>query len=294
MSKLLVNKGTFQLQEVELKPGVITLGRSADNDVQLSDPTVSSRHAKIVTVMKTSYIEDLGSTNGISVNGKRVEKHALRADDVISIGNYEILFRRDKSGLRDHDDTDDATQVIATASKTKASAHQVVRGVAGLSVVKAANQFTRAAEKPQPIRARNASSPTAVKQAPETVPKSEGAFDPRVQAEAMPIAPEKTVKKTAGLSQSPGLHSAASQPQVQAVKNPHRKVIVDSSYYESGQSGGYGENKNYQHSLALKNIVNQIILTDSSGARPRRNHKKLLFATVAVVVLAVFFIFSRL
>lgn len=94
MGKLLISKSGFELQEIELEHGSVCIGRAKDNNILLNDATVSSHHAKIVTVMSTSYIQDLGSTNGVFVNGKPVVVQALHADDVISIGNHEILFQQ--------------------------------------------------------------------------------------------------------------------------------------------------------------------------------------------------------
>ena len=92
MGKLLISKNGFKVQEVELKSGTLRIGRAADNDIQLNDPTVSAHHAKIVSVMHNSYIEDLDSKNGIFINGERIVVQALEEDDVISIGQHELFF----------------------------------------------------------------------------------------------------------------------------------------------------------------------------------------------------------
>ncbi|WP_455221595.1 FHA domain-containing protein [Kaarinaea lacus] len=93
MGKLLISKDGFKVQEIELKSGTITVGRAKDNDIQLNDPTVSSHHAKIVTVMHNSYIEDLDSKNGVFINGVRTVVQALESDDVLSIGQHELFFQ---------------------------------------------------------------------------------------------------------------------------------------------------------------------------------------------------------
>ncbi|WP_455202532.1 FHA domain-containing protein [Kaarinaea lacus] len=97
MGKLLISKSGFELQEIELEHGSVCIGRAKDNQILLNDATVSSHHAKIVTVMSTSYIQDLGSTNGVFVNGKPVVVQALHAGDVISVGNHEILFQQSEA-----------------------------------------------------------------------------------------------------------------------------------------------------------------------------------------------------
>lgn len=96
-NKIIVNQGTFKLEELELQHGTLTIGRSKSNDIHLDDPAVSSHHAKVVTLFDVSFIQDLGSTNGTLVNGKTVAKHTLHSGDVISLGKHQLLFQRDKS-----------------------------------------------------------------------------------------------------------------------------------------------------------------------------------------------------
>lgn len=76
-----------------LRNGDFCIGRAHDNDLAVSDPTVSAHHARIYTYLTASYIEDLGSTNGTFINNKRVKKHVLKAGDVIRLGAYELLLR---------------------------------------------------------------------------------------------------------------------------------------------------------------------------------------------------------
>jgi len=125
MGKLLVSKSGFELQEIELEHGSVCIGRAKDNDIQLNDATVSSHHAKIVTVMSTSYIQDLGSTNGIFVNGDPVVVQALHADDVISIGNHEILFQQSNANQSSQDEDAYDTQLVnSMAGSGSSSTHQ--------------------------------------------------------------------------------------------------------------------------------------------------------------------------
>lgn len=77
---------------LELKFGELSIGRSEDNAVCIKEPTVSSHHAKIFTFFNASYVEDLGSTNGTMVNGKKIKKHTLHNGDVITVGKCELIF----------------------------------------------------------------------------------------------------------------------------------------------------------------------------------------------------------
>lgn len=76
-----------------LAAGTLTIGRKSDNDIHLDDSTVSGRHAKIVTYFSASHIEDLGSTNGTFVNGRRVRMHTLRPGDVVAIGRHTLTVQ---------------------------------------------------------------------------------------------------------------------------------------------------------------------------------------------------------
>ncbi len=107
MNKITINHGTFQVDERVLDHGTISLGRAADNDVQMEDETVSAHHAKIVTVFKASHVEDLGSTNGTFVNGKRVIRHTLHSGDIITAGGYQVVFYTDQGAPKKAPDTTD-------------------------------------------------------------------------------------------------------------------------------------------------------------------------------------------
>ena len=78
-------------QSISLAPGIVHIGRHPDNDINLSDRRISSHHAKIVTYFDASYIEDLSSTNGTFINGKRVTMHTLHPGDEITLGHQRII-----------------------------------------------------------------------------------------------------------------------------------------------------------------------------------------------------------
>ena len=80
---------------IELDTGAVTLGRAQDNQVQITDTTISSHHAQIVTYFNASYVEDMGSTNGTFVNGRRIKMHILKPGDIIQIGQHSIKVEED-------------------------------------------------------------------------------------------------------------------------------------------------------------------------------------------------------
>jgi hypothetical protein len=74
--------------------GSIVIGRSKDCDIRLADPNVSRRHAELRREGQAYWILDLGSTNGLTVNGRRQQRAQLKNDDHITIGSTELVFRR--------------------------------------------------------------------------------------------------------------------------------------------------------------------------------------------------------
>jgi Protein of unknown function (DUF3662)/FHA domain len=70
-----------------------TLGRSRSCDVVLDDANVSRRHAEVRPRGGGWFVADLGSTNGVAVNGTRIEQaHALRPGDRIELGTSVLTF----------------------------------------------------------------------------------------------------------------------------------------------------------------------------------------------------------
>ena len=70
----------------------VVLGRSREADVVLDDPNVSRRHAEMRRDGERWSIADLGSTNGVKVNGRRVERAELDPGDEIVLGTLELRF----------------------------------------------------------------------------------------------------------------------------------------------------------------------------------------------------------
>ena len=69
-----------------------SIGRTPDNDLQIEATFVSRHHAVILASPAQTIIEDLNSTNGVQVNGRRVTRHTLRDGDQIAIGRARYRF----------------------------------------------------------------------------------------------------------------------------------------------------------------------------------------------------------
>ena len=74
-------------------PGPFVLGRGTGCDWREGDRSVSRRHARIVRVAGGFAVEDLGSLNGLQVNGQRVPRTLLTDGDVIALGEASVRFR---------------------------------------------------------------------------------------------------------------------------------------------------------------------------------------------------------
>jgi len=70
----------------------VVLGRSRDCDVRLDDPNVSRRHAELRRQDGGWVVADLGSTNGVKVNGRRVSEAPLTPGDEIVLGLERLTF----------------------------------------------------------------------------------------------------------------------------------------------------------------------------------------------------------
>ena len=69
-----------------------TIGRSREAEVVIDDPNVSRRHAELRLQDGRWVIRDLGSTNGVKVNGRRVEQATLDPGDEIDLGTTRLSF----------------------------------------------------------------------------------------------------------------------------------------------------------------------------------------------------------
>ncbi len=97
LARLVVRRGPIPNQEFVLTQEKSTIGRAATNDVPITDPEISRRHAQVVRQADGYAVEDLGSTNGTFVNGRRISALTpLQHGDVIDCGeaiSLEFFYR---------------------------------------------------------------------------------------------------------------------------------------------------------------------------------------------------------
>src|SRR5688500_8972888 len=68
---------------------ILLLGRHPECDIQLNSRKVSRRHCCIAQVHDYLVVRDLGSTNGIRINGNRVLEGKLQEGDELTVGNFK-------------------------------------------------------------------------------------------------------------------------------------------------------------------------------------------------------------
>ena len=90
-------RGTARLRAegrtIVIGPSGAVLGRSRDSDVVLDDPNVSRHHAEVRPSGGSWIVNDLGSTNGIKLNGRRIRgPESLKPGDEIELGTSRVTF----------------------------------------------------------------------------------------------------------------------------------------------------------------------------------------------------------
>ena len=95
-ARLVIKNGGFEGMTFELAAAETLIGRNPTTDITLLDDGISREHAIILyDVESDSYnLEDLQSTNGTLVNGKRVRSVTLQSGDEVQVGRTSFLFLR--------------------------------------------------------------------------------------------------------------------------------------------------------------------------------------------------------
>jgi pSer/pThr/pTyr-binding forkhead associated (FHA) protein len=100
-ARLVIKNGGFEGMAFELAAEETLIGRNPTTDITLLDDGISREHAIILYDPESdSYsLEDLQSTNGTQVNGKRVRSVTLVDGDEVRVGRTLFRFTRDKQDL---------------------------------------------------------------------------------------------------------------------------------------------------------------------------------------------------
>lgn len=112
MARLVINPGTPQAWEIQLKPGLNIIGRGASNDFKIEDASVSGSHCQIIVQDGSTSIRDMDSTNGTFVNSARVTESHLESGQPLRLGSVDMIFYTDGP--------DAVTSVVAPAPSAEA------------------------------------------------------------------------------------------------------------------------------------------------------------------------------
>ena len=90
--RLLVNPGTPQAWEIQLKSGPNRLGRGEHNDFPVPHTTVSGTHCEITVSSAGVILKDLASTNGTFINRAPVQEAVLQSGQHVQLGSVDMVF----------------------------------------------------------------------------------------------------------------------------------------------------------------------------------------------------------
>ncbi len=80
-------------KDYELFTEEMVLGRASDADIPINSTDLSRRHVKLKKAMGQFSIEDLGSRNGVYLNGLRVHSAVLHEGDNVQLGTVVFIYR---------------------------------------------------------------------------------------------------------------------------------------------------------------------------------------------------------
>ena len=106
MGRIVCTSPDMHGMDFELVLGELSVGRAQECDITLDEPSVSRRHALLVVDVNGVTVTDLGSNNGIFVNGHRVQEATLKSRDEVSFGTVSTRYLHGQDEMRD--DTDEA------------------------------------------------------------------------------------------------------------------------------------------------------------------------------------------
>lgn len=93
MAKVVLNFEGAPVGEFYIQGRQLLIGRKQECDIQIASQAVSGQHARLIPGADgTVVIEDLISTNGTFINGEKISRRTLKAEDTIVIGDHELVF----------------------------------------------------------------------------------------------------------------------------------------------------------------------------------------------------------
>jgi ABC transport system ATP-binding/permease protein len=104
--KLIIEDDEGRRSVVPVDLGNVSIGRLENNTIRLNERNVSRQHARLLKDNGSVFAEDLGSYNGVYVNGDRIKgRHELREGDLIKIGDFHLELRGEGLARRPEETT---------------------------------------------------------------------------------------------------------------------------------------------------------------------------------------------
>jgi hypothetical protein len=156
---------------------ILLLGRDPECDIQLESPKISRRHCCLAQVGDSLVVRDLGSTNGIRINGVRVVEGHLKGGDELTIGNHRYQVRWDAliSGPQPSDQHKKVSPEVQAGKRVDDSTH----GVQSDSVLESCDDPVPLSEPSDaPADVPRSKSPNAQPPTPDPDSSAESSFTP--------------------------------------------------------------------------------------------------------------------
>ncbi len=135
MPQIIITAETGESTSLGLSEETVTIGRRRDNSLCLPHLSVSGFHARVVSESGCLIIEDLDSTNGTLVNGRKINRHVLLHSDEITIGTYQLKYSETFTSTPPRpDDMKNVTPMRPVAPIVDPDIEQIISEVAALRV----------------------------------------------------------------------------------------------------------------------------------------------------------------
>ena len=114
MATLIVISPNLRVREYAIE-SVVTIGRHESNAIELTEEKASRFHCRIVPKDGQQVVEDLGSANGVFVNGLKIKSQPLNHNDRIGIGATTIVFSEGPT-FQEHPETRELVSSVSSAA----------------------------------------------------------------------------------------------------------------------------------------------------------------------------------
>ena len=179
MVKLLVHESAG-IREFEIVDNEVHVGRELDNTLRLPDPSISRHHCVLRKTAGGFEIQDLQSSNGVLVNGNRVQTAHLRDGDRISLGQVQLTFQNP----RPEASADELALVQVPVGTVRISADDLA----------ALHQGQAATARQLPSQDQIATGPVPMGSTP-SIPPVASPLDARLSAGRAPEAPKSLFRR---------------------------------------------------------------------------------------------------